>query len=216
MMNIITQDIAFSGTLLTLTNQRVLFWQEHKAIILSDLHLGKAAHFRKNGIALPTQVTLQDLLRLEKLIIHFSAAQVIIVGDLIHAGHNTEVDLLESFIARFPHIRFVLVEGNHDRFAKGRWKQMGIQEIYHSWHLDGICFAHHPTAMTDTAIISGHIHPGVRVRMPTKRTVTFPCFVVAPKQIILPAFSLFTGCDTKPVALDAIRYAFHEHDIFCI
>jgi len=214
MMNIITQDISFSDTSLTLTNQRVLFWKEHSTLILSDLHLGKAAHFRKNGIALPTQVTLQDLQRLEELIRYFSVTQVIIVGDLIHAGANTEVNLLRQFIAKFPHIKFILIKGNHDRFADERWKQLGIQEIHQNWRLDSICFTHHAFPTADVYTISGHVHPGIHVRMPTKRTMTFPCFLVSTQQIILPAFSLFTGFDTKSAPDHAIRYAFHENGIF--
>ncbi|MBD1434798.1 ligase-associated DNA damage response endonuclease PdeM [Sphingobacterium sp. DN00404] len=213
-MNIITQDISFSDTSLTLTNQRVLFWKEHSTLILADLHLGKAAHFRKNGIALPTQVTLRDLQRLEQLIQYFSVAQVIIVGDLIHAGANTEVDLLRQFIAKFPHVKFILIKGNHDRFADERWKKLGIHETYQDWHLDNVCFTHQASPITDFHTISGHVHPGISVRMPTKRTMTFPCFVVSAQQIILPAFSLFTGFDTKSTTINAIRYGFHEQGIF--
>ena len=215
-MNIITQDISFSNTLLTLTNQRALFWEKHQALILSDLHLGKAAHFRKNGIALPTQVTLQDLQRLASLILHFAVKQVIIVGDLLHAGTNTEVNLLQQFIARFPHIRFMLIRGNHDRFTDEQWKKMGIHETYQDWHLDNIHFRHQASPITPLHTISGHVHPGISVRMPTKKTITFPCFVISAQQIILPAYSLFTGLDTKLMPAGAIRYAFHEQGIFHI
>src|SRR5690606_29090475 len=156
-MNIITQDISFSNTLLTLTNQRALFWEKHQALILSDLHLGKAAHFRKNGIALPTQVTLQDLQRLASLILHFAVKQVIIVGDLLHAGANTEVNLLQQFIARFPHIRFMLIRGNHDRFTDEQWKKKGIQEIFDNWQLDDISFRHQANPTLDTHTITGHM-----------------------------------------------------------
>ncbi|NGM66736.1 ligase-associated DNA damage response endonuclease PdeM [Sphingobacterium sp. SGR-19] len=215
-MNIITQDISFSDTSLTLTNQRVLFWEKHHTLILSDLHLGKAAHFRKNGIALPTQITLQDLQRLEQLIQYFPVKQVIIVGDLIHAGANTEVSLLQQSIVKFPHIKFVLIKGNHDRFADEKWNKMGIHEIYQNWQLDNIYFTHQASHLSNAHTISGHVHPGINMRMPTKRTIIFPCFVVSTQQIILPAFSLFTGFDTKSAPDNAVRYAFHEHDIFCV
>ena len=54
-----------------LTNQRALFWEESSALIFSDLHLGKTAHFRKNGIALPDNLIQNDLQRLSDLIHHF-------------------------------------------------------------------------------------------------------------------------------------------------
>ena len=30
-----------------------LYWEEKKTLMLADVHLGKVAHFRKNGIAVP-------------------------------------------------------------------------------------------------------------------------------------------------------------------
>ena len=30
-----------------------IFWLEKKTLFLADVHLGKVAHFRKNGIAVP-------------------------------------------------------------------------------------------------------------------------------------------------------------------
>ena len=30
-----------------------IFWEEKKTLFLADIHLGKVAHFRKNGIAVP-------------------------------------------------------------------------------------------------------------------------------------------------------------------
>ena len=69
-----------------LTNQRSLFWKEAKSLILSDLHLGKTAHFRKNGIALPSEIIEKDLQRLSDLVKHFEPQKLIIVGDFVHAG----------------------------------------------------------------------------------------------------------------------------------
>lgn len=215
-MNIITEHILFSGVELLLTNQRALFWETHRALILSDLHLGKAAHFRKHGIALPTQIALQDLQRLDQLIQHFAAEQVIIVGDLIHAGANTEVGLLEIFIAKHPHTRFILIKGNHDRFSDAQWQKMGIHEIQSRLQLDDIAFLHQPPVVSEKPTISGHVHPGVSIRLQTKGTITLPCYMVAPQQLILPAFSLFTGFHTQPDSSGAVRYAFHDDSIFCV
>lgn len=66
-MTIIEQSIDFGNSKFILTNQRAVFWPAQMALLLSDLHLGKAAHFRKNGIALPTQVTMQDIQRLKNI-----------------------------------------------------------------------------------------------------------------------------------------------------
>ena len=84
-MNIITKNITFAGEELMLTNQRVIFWKSESTLILSDVHIGKTAHFRKNGIAISDQVMLKDLERLSALIQHFIPNRIIIVGDLFHA-----------------------------------------------------------------------------------------------------------------------------------
>ena len=33
-----------------------IFWLEKKTLFLADVHLGKVAHFRKNGIAVPRKL----------------------------------------------------------------------------------------------------------------------------------------------------------------
>ncbi|HEY4936402.1 MAG TPA: metallophosphoesterase, partial [Puia sp.] len=47
-----------------LTTDRTMFWEEEKALIVSDLHFGKTGHFRKSGIAVPPSVFKEDLQRL--------------------------------------------------------------------------------------------------------------------------------------------------------
>ena len=103
-MDIHELNITFGSHQLTLTNQRALYWESENAIVLSDLHLGKAAHFRKHGIALPSSISEKDLNRLAQLIIHYQAEKVIIVGDLIHAGNNKEVGEFQQFTNSFPNV----------------------------------------------------------------------------------------------------------------
>lgn len=212
-MSIIEQPIRFGKADLLLTNQRAIFWQQQQALILSDLHLGKAAHFRKNGIPLPGQVSVQDLERLEQLILHYQPIQVIIVGDLLHAGANKEVKLLETFTAKFPQAHFVLVKGNHDRFPDYALEDMGIRTICDHLDIDAVHFSH-DQPLANGLSITGHIHPGISLQFPDKKRLSLPCYVITSQQIILPAFSLFTGLDTGIIPADAAVYAFYEAGIF--
>ncbi len=214
-MSILEQTIHFSGQELTLTNQAALFWEREKALVLADLHLGKAAHFRKHGIAVPTQVALKDLERLDNLIRHFKATQVLIVGDLVHAEENQEVALFRNFTLKFPDTLFLLIKGNHDRYAYDTLRGMGICAIHDEWHMAGICFRHQTGATLGSPCISGHIHPGIRMQMPAKASMALPCYVITKNELILPAFSRFTGLDTTPVP-GSICYAFFEGGIFKI
>ena len=45
--------------------------------------------------------------------------------------------------------------------------------------------------------IGGHIHPGVTLIAQNRQKLKFPCYLVSENQIILPAFSQFTGLDTN-------------------
>ena len=38
-----------------------MYWQREDALILSDIHIGKTAHFRKHGIPMPDDVLQKDL-----------------------------------------------------------------------------------------------------------------------------------------------------------
>lgn len=206
-------NIHFAGEELTLHHQRALYWRREKTLLLADLHLGKAAHFRKNGIALPTQVNLKDLERLENLLLHYHPQRVIIVGDLIHAGANKEVDEFSTFINRFSDIELILIKGNHDRFSTKKLKEMGIISVHSDLQIETITLSHQNIENLSSPSIVGHTHPGVRIKMPTKGYLKFPCFVVTDNQIILPAFSQFTGLDTDNIPTDATCYVVYDEGI---
>lgn len=212
-MKLSEQDISFGGQDLLLTNQRAIYWPKESALILSDLHLGKAAHFRKHGIALPSTVSEQDLFRLQQLLTHYQPVMAIIVGDLIHAEANREVDSFRDLITQFPKTCFILIKGNHDRYSDRKLMDLGVNDYYDSLQIQDIQFSHYPIQQ-ETPTISGHIHPGVRVRMPNKKYLRFPCYVRTENQLILPAFSLFTGLDMHSISGNIVCYAIHEGGIF--
>lgn len=216
-MNIITKDIVLQQEQLTLTNQRVLFWMQQKALILSDLHIGKSAHFQKSGIPIPSNVFQQDLNRLESLIRHFQPKQLIIVGDLFHAEHNQEVQLYSEWMRQFAKIRFTLIKGNHDRFPDAIYERFGIEVFPDRYALPPFVFVHEPEVVPNPQFqITGHVHPGVMLKGKGKQYIKLPCFQMNQHQLVLPAFSLFTGLNTRQSLTNAVNYAFTEAGIFTI
>lgn len=211
-MKVVEEHILFAEEELILTNQRVVYWPRKNALILSDLHLGKAAHFRRNGIPMPVQISLQDINRLEFLIHYYQPEYLIIVGDLIHAGMNQELDLFRNLIQKYPQVNFILIKGNHDRISFKTLYELGIKEVYDELILDNLHFIHHPEN-SDNYTISGHIHPGVNIEFATKK-MRFPCYTISENQLILPAFSTFTGLDTSSELENRICYAFHDDGFF--
>lgn len=214
-MTFTEEKIDFAQQTLLLNSHRVIFWSNQSALILSDLHLGKPAHFRKHGIPLPSTITAQDLIRLARMIDHYRPSQVIIVGDLIHTGLNKEVTLAKQLFEQYPRTNFVLVKGNHDRLPFELLQELGITSIHETLTIDSISFSHLPKADQEYTI-SGHIHPGVHIQLPNKQHLRLPCFIVMPQQIVLPAFSNLTGLDTSYAPANAIYYALHQNRIFPI
>jgi metallophosphoesterase superfamily enzyme len=117
------QHLLFGQTF-WLSAQRCLFWEEQKALIVSDLHLGKTGHFRKAGIAVPQSVYKEDLQRLLDLLHHFNPDRLIVVGDLFHSVANKELELFQRWRLDFSGLKITLVKGNHDIL-----KRIGMHQI---------------------------------------------------------------------------------------
>lgn len=214
MKRLTTYTIRFGGHELWLTDRRALYWPGEQALVLADLHLGKAAHFRRHGIALPSSVSDRDLQRLHALLDHFRPKHLVVVGDFSHAGANAEVERFAHIAEKHADTCFTLVRGNHDRLSSRQLAEWGFKNYLDTWQLKNIRFAHEPIGGLDhIPTISGHLHPGVRIPMPHKRHVKLPCYVLTGQQLILPAFSLFTGLDTASVPPSAICYAIYDGGI---
>ncbi len=212
-MNIATKNISVTDETFTLTNQRALFWQKEKALIFSDLHIGKTAHFRKNGIALASQIMKNDLDRLSLLIAYFQPEKFIIVGDLLHAGNNSDVDEFCLWKKQYPEIKFCLVEGNHDRISKALEKKLCLDFRSDSLEIADIAFVHDFDRSNPKFQITGHIHPGFVINSPVKK-IKLPCFAMTSRQLLLPAFSEFTGLDTKNIPKKGMFFVFTDSDIY--
>jgi DNA ligase-associated metallophosphoesterase len=181
-----------------LSPNRCIFWEEQKALILSDLHLGKTGHFRKHGIAVPQKVFLEDMQRLVDQIAYFKPARIIAVGDLFHSEANREMELFQRWRNDLPGIEFLLIKGNHDILEDSWYERAGIKVYHGQWQLGNIHFVHDPeeiemTVTTDQYVFSGHLHPGIRFEGVGKQSLYFPCFHFTSTNAILPAFSKFSG-----------------------
>ncbi len=181
-----------------LHSNRTVFWEQEKILILSDLHLGKTGHFRKNGIAIPHAVMKEDMQRLVDAIQFFKPMQLVIVGDMFHSVANKEHDFFLKWRNDLHHVKMLLVKGNHD-IVPGQWyADAGIEMAEKIWTKNNIAFVHHieDAAGETTAAdyyFSGHIHPAVSIRGLGKQSLRFPCFYFTKKFAVLPAFGKFTG-----------------------
>jgi DNA ligase-associated metallophosphoesterase len=212
-MTLQTLEKTLRNQTLVFTNQRALFWNEQKTLIISDLHIGKTAYFRKNGIPIPADILEKDLERLDILVENFDAEQLLIVGDFLHAGKNKDFEIFENWRSKNPTVKIILIKGNHDIHKADFLKHVDICIIEHSLFIEPFTFIHEPQSTENYFSISGHLHPGVTVRLEKRKTVRLPCFRISDHQLILPAFSEFTGLDTKSCE-DFDCIAFTEDLIF--
>lgn len=214
-MSIVTKDIPVQNITLTLTNQRALYWQDEATLVVSDLHIGKTAHFRKAGIAIPSAILDNDLKRLQSLIDHFAVKTILVVGDLFHAENNTDLDQFQTFIQDNNTVKFELIKGNHDRLKNSFYEAMGIEIFKTHKDVGTLRFVHDEQHCAPNIFcVSGHTHPGVIIKGRGKVFIKLPCFELSEHRLILPAFSEFTGLNTKRTVESAVCYGFTEKSVF--
>ena len=190
-----TANITIRNQKLALLPQKALFWPDKKYLILSDLHLGKTGHFRKSGIAAPGKANLKNIERLSSLVNDIQPKKILFLGDLFHSSANREWFQFEEWRKTFPELSILLVTGNHDQLHSSFYQSADI-EVIDRLELENFLFVHDASDLqksSDTTIISGHIHPGVKLKGKGKQKLRLPCYSVSDHQIILPAFGEFTG-----------------------
>ncbi|MFN2440245.1 MAG: ligase-associated DNA damage response endonuclease PdeM [Chitinophagaceae bacterium] len=200
-----------------LSAHRSVFWEEEKALILSDLHLGKTGHFRKAGIPVPQAVLKEDMQRLLDLLHYFKPTQLIVVGDFFHSAANMELEFFKRWRTDFEHLSIKLVRGNHDILKNDWYKAANVEVIEDKLWMEDICFTHNRCEdITSAYTFCGHIHPGVEVNGLGKQTLRFPCFFLAPDHCILPAFGKFTGLTSVHPKQGDVVYAIVENSLIRI
>ena len=191
-----------------LSANRTVFWEEQKTLILSDLHVGKSGHFRKNGIGIPQNMLNEDMQRLFAEIQFYKPSSLIIVGDLFHSHSNKEHDLFLKWRQSLPDLCIDLVLGNHDILQADKYAEAGIQTHRGSYHVGPFTFTHDICELSDddeNYCFSGHIHPGIIMRGVGKQSLRLPCFYFNKQYAVLPAFGKFTGTHPiKPLQNDAV------------
>jgi DNA ligase-associated metallophosphoesterase len=182
---------------LTLLCQKAIYWEEEKALIAADVHLGKGGHFRKAGIAVPRDLAQSDLAVLSDLIREYKPLKLIFLGDLFHSDMNTDWDWFALWREQFPKLEIILIRGNHDIIHDKHYQQLNIS-LHDELLISPFLMLHHPLSVIEQQeakgyILCGHIHPGVLLQGRGRQSVTLPCFAFGSRQAILPSFGRFTG-----------------------
>jgi DNA ligase-associated metallophosphoesterase len=183
-----------AGQTLLLLPEKAVFWEEEKILIVADIHLGKAAHFRKHGIPVPSKINERNLDRLDILIDEWDPDQLIFLGDLFHSDPNPETELFADWCYRRCNLKLVLTIGNHDKHHQSaHYEQI---EVVEQKVIFPFLFRHMPEFVcsnSDLVEISGHIHPSIKISVGGRQRHRLPAYLKTGNTVLLPAFGEFTG-----------------------
>ncbi len=184
---------------LTLLPERAVWREASRTLFVADLHIGKAAAFRAEGLPAPSGTTRENLSRLDALIDRFDALRLVVLGDLFHARAAYRpacVDAVAEWRAQHAGLAVTLVAGNHDARAGAPPAALGIEVVAAPFALEGLECRHHPLddgCEDGPPALAGHLHPAARLAGPGRDSLRLPCYVMRGRQLILPAFGEFTG-----------------------
>ncbi len=186
-----------AGEPVRLLPERALFWPAACALVVADVHWGKAAAFRAAGIPIPGGATRRDLDRLDSAIARSGARRLIVLGDLFHARAGRAATRTLADLRRWrgerEGLEIQLVRGNHDRHAGDPPPDLRINCLDAPAFLPPFALRHEPGLSDRGYTLAGHVHPGIVLAGRGLFRERLPCFVVGDRMTVLPAFGSFTG-----------------------
>lgn len=186
-------DIILKGQKLVLLAKRAIFWEEQKALLLADLHLGKTAHFQNNGISVPNSANSANLDRLNSIIDSYPVEKIYFLGDLFHSTINRSFQEFLSWRKQHKNISCELILGNHDIIDLDMYEQAKLR-VSQDKIIPPFILQHEPaTEEQQYYVLAGHTHPGVRLKGKGRQSQRLACFYFNKVGGTLPAFGNFTG-----------------------
>lgn len=200
--------VTLQGQELVLLPERAIYWPAEAALVISDLHIGKAAAFRAAGVPVPELTTAAMLDRLAAAIARTRAKVILCLGDLLHAASGrtpAALEAVDSWRRQHRYLTFVLVRGNHDTRAGDPPAEWDICCVDEPWTFGPFAWRHRPAVTPGRYTFAGHIHPAVVLNGQGRQQMTLPCFHLGAQIGLLPAFGEFTGAAlVRPVAGDRV------------
>jgi DNA ligase-associated metallophosphoesterase len=195
---LVTDSIAIelAGEEVMLHHERALIWPARRSAFIADLHLGKSDVFRRAGIAIPEGATLADLDRLTHLVHAYQIETLVVLGDFVHgrtpmsSAHRSHFSVWREM---HQSIRMVVVEGNHDRHERETRDTWSVEWVGEGFAVGPFVCAHHPRASAQGFVLSGHVHPVVKLHASSRERARIPVLCVTRDFAILPSFGSFTG-----------------------
>ncbi len=188
-------EIELAGERVLLLPEKALYWPSRKILVIADIHFGKAASFRAQGVPVPRGTTTQNLEALDALMARYPTDEIVFLGDFLHARAAHASATLAAMLAwrqRNSDLKLTLVRGNHDVRAGDPSASLGIDMADEPHTVGPFSFCHHPDIWGPGYVLAGHVHP-VFLLSSRLDSLRLPCFLAGPKRMVLPSFGAFTG-----------------------
>ena len=189
-------SIELHGQVLWLLSDKAIYWPARRALLVADVHIGKAASYRALHQPVPRGTTEATLERLDALLAAHDCEQLIVLGDFLHARTArapATLTRLQTWRERHKALKIVLIRGNHDRNAGDPPVSLEIEVMNEPWLLEPFALQHEPEPHPSHPVLAGHVHPVFVLRGKARQRLRLPCFLIDGQVSLLPAFGEFTG-----------------------
>jgi len=193
------QPIELAGSTLWLLAEKAVYWPEQQALLIADIHFGKAAAYRRLGAPVPHGTTDANLRQLDDLLARYTCRQLIFLGDFLHAPESRALSTLvrlAEWRAQHVQLEITLVRGNHDRRAGDPPRELDINVLSEPLLLGPYALQHEPDPHPTHHVLAGHVHPAFQLHGRGRQRLRLPCFCIGARLSLLPAFGNFTGTMT--------------------
>jgi metallophosphoesterase superfamily enzyme len=167
-------------------DSRLALWiSAERLLVVVDLHWGYTTSHRARGNLLPVWGDDEIEGRLQSLLSDYAPAELLWLGDSVHAAEGGP--RAEAFVrgCRKPVTR---IAGNHDRRWAGAIERSASRGRFFLHHGDARMMV--PAGQVE---IVGHHHPAVEWSDGAGSRLKVPALVSSPHRLILPAFSPWAG-----------------------
>jgi len=194
--------VQLAGEELWLLADKAIWWPAQQALLIADIHIGKAATYRQLGQPVPHGTTASNLQRLDQLLQRFPCQRLIFLGDFLHAAAAktpATLEALDTWRRTHPALPITLIRGNHDRRAGDPPETMNIEVLSEPLLLGPYALQHEPHPHPSHHVLAGHLHPAYRLYGRGRQSLRLPCFILGHQRSLLPSFGSFTGAMTVQV-----------------
>ncbi|MCI8209526.1 DEAD/DEAH box helicase [Pseudomonas sp. S25] len=188
--------VHLDGAEIWLLAEKAVYYPAYRALLIADVHFGKAAAFRALGQPVPQGTTQDNLQRLDQLLRRYPCDQLIFLGDFLHARQSRTPSTLQAlgeWRSRHPELTITLIRGNHDKHAGDPPSDLMIETVPEPLLLGPFALQHEPHPHPTHHVLAGHVHPVYHLQGRGRQRLRLPCFYLNERTSLLPAFGAFTG-----------------------